>query len=287
MDRTLWLSLLLVSSGCASLYEVRQGTTKLDGIPFYVQAGACTQETLYLETVYQIAVQIPGADKTPPTVLFEKAVPASVYNSDKMQELRDAVTKGSSTHEAVRKAFEALKPRYSPDASAEVTLASNSIKADKFVDYSEVHYVNVKRPWIGSTSGTAKLNEDGTLAETAAEVEDSTVETLLSAFPVGEVLMGALGAGGGVDAFMAIRGLDPSKGRPVQLVVTPSRFKHILTKTARADVPCAVKPKIELNDTTANWRREAIANDSGKGKEDENTIAVSGKVVLPKKGGSQ
>jgi hypothetical protein len=150
-----------------------------------------------------------------------------------------------------------------------------------FVDYSSVHYINVKKPWIGSASATAKLNKDGTLAESAAEVEDKTVETILSALPLKEVLLGAIGGGGDSAALI----LGGAKQTPVQLAVTQLRFKHVLSRTEKAGPPCAAKSPIAMTDQSANRRRDAVADEGGKAKEDENAIGVSGKIVLPKKEG--
>lgn len=284
MTKAVIVAIAMSAVGCTTVYEVHRGSGKISGIPFYVQVGACTQETVYLETVYNLTIQALGAEKVPPVVVLEKPIAASVYASEAMQTLRATIAGGSASLATISQQFNRLD-RFSPAAAPEVILASNVTKPDRFVDYTNVHYVNVKKPLMGSASAAAKLNADGTLAESAAEVEDKTVETLLSAVPVSEILLGAVGSGGAADFLPSIAGMDPTKGRPLQLVVTPTRFKHTLTKTERGDVPCVAKPQIKLTDETANKRREAV-NDGDKAKEDENTIGVSGKIVLPKKGGS-
>ncbi len=46
------------------------------------------------------------------------------------------------------------------------------------------YFINTRRPWIGTASATIKLAPDGTMTEAVAEVEDKTVETLLSVLPI-------------------------------------------------------------------------------------------------------
>jgi hypothetical protein len=190
MKRFVCMCALLSSSACASLYDVHRGTEKVTGIPFYIQAGSCTQETVYLETIYQIVLQVPTGEKTPAVVIREKAVPASVYRSQTMRDLRTALA-AKKPEIAIVALFDALSP-YSPDVDPEVSLVSNVTKPDSYIDYANIHYVNVQRPAIGSASATAKLNANGTLAENTAEVEDKTLETLLATLPIKEALLGTL-----------------------------------------------------------------------------------------------
>ena len=205
--------------------------------------------------------------------------------------MRGSVTGGTSTLATVRKQFMAL-PSYCPNAAPETTLAANTSKAEPFVDYSSVYYANVRRPFIGSASATVKLNENGTLAENTAEIEDKTVETLAEALPIGEALVGDLTAGSAEDT-VHLRTSDERKPAPVQLVVTPLRFKHVLSKTqplVNNQVVCSPGAPIELSEKdkgAVNYRREAVTGDSDKSDKDENAIDVSGKIVLPKKSGGK
>ena len=68
---------------------------------------------------------------------------------------------------------------------ADVLLGGNTNKLEPYVDYSQVHTYNVKRPWVGSANATIKLNSDGTLSEATAEIEDKTLEILAEILPLG------------------------------------------------------------------------------------------------------
>jgi len=46
------------------------------------------------------------------------------------------------------------------------------------------HYINTRRPWIGTASATIELAPDGTMTKAQSEVEDKTVETILSVLPI-------------------------------------------------------------------------------------------------------
>ena len=268
------------------MYEVHQGTTKLGGVPFYRLAGSCTQETVYLETIYHLAIQVPKQGETAPIVLMQKSIPESVYLSAEMQQVRDAVAATTPSLNTIKTRFNGL-PAYTPTATPERVLVANTAKADTYVDYGSVHYLNVSRPGIGSAAATAKLNPNGTLSEGAAEVEDKTAEVILGAFPIKEAVLGIL-SGAGLS--MMIEGADDKTPRPVQLVVTALPFKHTYSRTESANPPCTVLtalPRTDENgkDLPASFRREPVAGASGE--KDDNAIGFTGKIVLPKKGGGE
>ena len=265
MRRSVLVLAPVLAAGCVSLYDVHRGETAVNGIPFFVQAGACTQQTVYLETLYRVAVQLPPEAGHAPVVVMEKVIPESAYLSGAMNSLRRAMLAEQATLTTVVALFNSL-PAFNPAAAAEVRIASNVVREDSFVDYSVVHYVNVKRPWIGSASATAKINGNGTLAESAADVEDKTATGVLSALPVKELLTAAL-----PKSATDLKSLMPGEPPAMlwQLSVTPQRFRHVITKTT-AMVPissaqpapnCAARPGLAIDDVTANSVREAVGED--------------------------
>lgn len=282
--RILMFVVALVSAACGGkLYEVHSETTPRKGIPFYVVAGNCTQETVYLETIYQVALVVPAEGTTPPFVVMEQNFTEKVYVSAEMTRLKEAITNGA-TLTAVGALFNTL-PRYIqtevPETEDEVILVSNVNKPGTYVNYGAVHYVNVNKPRSGSASATAKLSSDGTLTEATAAVEDKTLETVLATLPIKEALLGVItGGGSGTRAL----GLGVERAH-VQLIATPMRFKHILTRTTPGDGTCKALLKIEIDAKDANRRREAVGDSSAGEKSDENAIGVAGKIVPPKKGG--
>lgn len=46
------------------------------------------------------------------------------------------------------------------------------------------YYINTRRPWIGTASATIELATDGTMTKAQSEVEDKTIETILSVLPI-------------------------------------------------------------------------------------------------------
>jgi hypothetical protein len=283
--RLRWLVLLAAVPlvGCAGkLFEVHEESKLLSGIPFYRLAASCTQETVLIETLYQVSIQVPKTATTSAIVLMEKTTPTSGYLSSTMQDLRTEVTAPTPDVAKVLAKFAAL-PLYNPNAEADLVQQSNTVKADTFVDYSKTHFLNVSRPAMGSVSATTKLNPNGTLSEGTAEVEDTTAETLIGAFPIGEVTLGILTKAGALGVMM--EGEDAATPRPIQLVVTPTRFKHSLSKTERANPPCVGAKALTRKTEGVNVRREAIPDGGGQGDKDDAAIGVTGKITLPKKEG--
>jgi hypothetical protein len=280
MKRLLIIGVTLAATGCGHLYEIHDATNQpVKGIPFYSQMGVCTQQTIYVETIYDLTLQTPGADKIPPVVLAQQTIAASAYHSKAMQQLRDSVTKPEPKPQAIKDAFFAI-PAYDPQAAFEGVLAANVVRPSVAVNYADVKYINIKRPWAGTASATTKLNVDGSLSEGTASVEDKTIETIASALGSKELITAAAGAAGEAAHAFGLPAVPA-----IQLVVTPKPFRHTLTKTSKMETPtCNVVTEIPRDSKDANVEVTPI-EEGGKGDEKEDAIAVSGKIVLPKKPG--
>jgi hypothetical protein len=283
---------LLLAAGCVSLYDVHRGDTAIAGVPFFVQAGACTQQTMYVETLYRVAVQLPAPAGQPPVVLMEKVLRESAYLSGAMITLRSAMQSEQTTLANVLTAFNSL-PAFNPADRPEARIASNVVRPDSFVDYSVVHYVNVKRPWIGSASATAKINGNGTLAEGAADVEDKTAASVLSALPIKELLTAAVPRAAG-----ELETLTPGRTPALwQLSVAPQRFRYVITKTTGMDAApaspaksapsCAARPGLAIDDATANSVREAVEEDRATSADRGATGKTGDRGTTGKTGGAQ
>lgn len=248
----------MATASCGHLYQIRTNERHLDGIPFYVQSGGCIHETVYLETIYDVALQVvPESEKAPPIVLAARTIPQSVYLSSEFESLRNAVAVGSEEPDAFLGRIGKLAP-YNPATPDMPLRISNVIMPAAFVDYRTVHYINIGRPWIGTASATAKLSPNGTLAEGTASIESKTTDALLGSLPAKELILAATGVPAGKSTSLKLN--IPGPPRPLQLAVTPRQFSYTLWKTIAMDAPfCHPKPPIAWGDPSANLRREAVA----------------------------
>jgi len=68
--------------------------------------------------------------------------------------------------------------------SQEVLLASNSVAPERYVDANAVFYFNVKKPLTGTANAEIDLSNEGILSKTSGQVEDKTLQAVLSALPI-------------------------------------------------------------------------------------------------------
>ncbi len=66
-------------------------------------------------------------------------------------------------------------------------LTSSTIET-KIEHAASAHYINVEKPWIGSTTATVKLDANGRLTEATATVDDDTFETITALLPIKEFI---------------------------------------------------------------------------------------------------
>lgn len=145
------------------------------------------------------------------------------------------------------------------------------------VDYLKQYYVNVTRPLVGSASATAKLATDGTLTEATGEVEDSTLSTLLDLLPINAFL---------TSKFAPATPEDAKEPPEFRLQVEPVLVRHTFFRLQLKPDATVCKPATEENPLTkanANYRRENVEGGGGAKPPGDNTVTVSGTVVLPKK----
>jgi hypothetical protein len=264
------------ASGCA-VYTVRNSSGAVAGIPFYKKVGACLHETVRLQNLYRIAIQIVGpAPENKPVLARERVITQAEYQGGNMQKLRAEVVAGTKTYNEIVTTFESLAA-YVPSANPVTVVASNGVTPAAIIDYATLHHVNVKRPWIGSATATVKLASDGTLTETTATIEDKTVETILGTLPIKEVLTARL------VPTDPTRTLSRDPNPSYELVVEPIVIRYTLTKTVAMTSPiCPPAAALEVNATDANIKIDKVDSPKEKPK-DPNTVTVSGEIVLPKK----
>jgi hypothetical protein len=292
------ISSLLVS-GCFSTVHITRAplgsslkhdkSTKLKGIPFYAKKGVCKQETTWAQPVFTLiytntTISQPLGQAAKPIVESlskTKVLSLSKFSDARVARLRAAL---SSSVQDVSK-IDALWDQvitledYLPlpgkeDAlikdNTDVIQVSNTASPESVADYSRVFYYNVRRPWIGSSQVTVKLNADGTLTDASAQVESKTLSTILSFVPTKDLIGVATG------------GIKPANVESIthrlELSIKQENVRHTHTRYVKYEEFC----KTAANGVTENYALKVEVPPSGSEKEEGgNTIEVTGRIKLP------
>ncbi|MDH3892441.1 MAG: hypothetical protein OEV49_15340 [candidate division Zixibacteria bacterium] len=83
-------------------------------------------------------------------------------------------------------------PQVRPQDNSGLIVVSNDFREEARVDYTNKYYINSKRPVIGNADASVDLMADGTLNKVEATVDDKTLETVIGALPVSEVVSALL-----------------------------------------------------------------------------------------------
>ena len=300
MRRAVAILLVLAApawSACTMrLYEVKQGTEKKGGIPFFVKHAGCVQETVRLDVVYTLTLDR-HIESSGTIVTSQATVRAETFATKEFTNDLNALRKTLAGHpaadlDAILAAFGKLVERGGgdfrtrPEEIAKLPVAANHASIRTFVDYSKPYYLNIKRPLVGSADATATLGEEGTLSSAQASVEDKTLETVLSVLPVKEVLQAYAAPGGEARKLM---GIAEETSPLVTLRIEQRVMQHIWTlateqKTSLPDcITGAALPRADA--TGASYRRELVSDPAPAPPEDApkpNTISLTGEIVLPK-----
>ena len=345
--------------GCGSTYRITRvkppdpappKKEMMPGMPFYVKTAACKHQSVWLQPVYTLTLNVkvtaeeplpdqdpeessaqhpkPGGNQsnsaaeaspklqffktktTSNTCSFTKIVPLSVYQGKEqsIQKLQGMLSEGSTATNGLQRireifdAWDAIKPgTYDPMqltdeqtvTSADVYLASNTISPDVYVDYSTVYYLNTKSPLAGSSQVSGKLADDGSLTESAAQVESKTLATFLGLLPVSDVLKtiatGALPFGieeavvqcASPGALKATYDFDL---KIASKAIKRTHSAYVLgANSSLVKPPCAL-PTTEVTKATYSAYNSTVEEISAEKDSvpDSNTVKVSGTVTLPK-----
>ena len=111
------------------------------------------------------------------------------------------------------------------------------------------YYINTRRPWIGSANATIDLATDGTMTKAQAEVEDKTVETILSVLPIGSFFAKQWNLDGADAALAEIARTDrrtyalisgPGRPKPtIELTLEPVTWTYVLRRRLDKEVSAA------------------------------------------------
>jgi hypothetical protein len=210
MKKMTWLFCLFMS-GC-SIYSVSTDSAN-KGIPILVKKPVLYQETKIGQTHWHVKFEMKEGGKTytSPKVPIDIVASWDAYGALETIRLNIENDKNISPDNFDQEVFSHLRSYVSvfsgcgtgPEASAPPCVKAGEyaiVMENKAVVVSELsrqqYYINTKRPWIGSASAAIKLAQDGTMTDAQSEVEDKTVETMLSVVPVASYLTKQWSLGG-------------------------------------------------------------------------------------------
>jgi hypothetical protein len=278
----------LALTGCFSSVRVSHSKA-LDsppkGIPFYAKTAACKQETVWLEPQYTLTYELPT-----PTVAVEKILNRQQFVTKEVQAFvvrsgSEAEWKNSVLVQPGPDLVDETKPNEikKEAVAGNWMVASNTGAIEAVVDYSNVFYLNSARPLAGTTQVDAKLASDGTLSEGSAQVNDQTLATVASM--VSSLVSSAS------TAAKTLGFVESTKFPPVKVSVKVYKHTHsqylapidpATNQTTITPSACTASPLGvaggSFSVTDATDAANAKPTDAAK----ENTISVSGSIVLPK-----
>jgi hypothetical protein len=281
------LALTLAASGCSSAYIVKKNGQKTDGIPFYTKVGACLHTSVYAAPYFRLTLKKAGDEKTSDTLNLSESALQSPEAQDVISLVRDNPPLSDVKYESLRKMWSALKTSSGLDPYSALCigqsnctdklakyLVSNTGSPAIFVDYKNTYTMNARTPFAGTVSADTTLAEDGTLSKSSAQIENKTFETVMSLFPVSELIKSAAGfkatlvAGEEVQMQLAIE-------RRI-LKLTRSHIDVFEVGCPTNGIEVTKEYDFKLEDVGAE------AAKSGEDKSEDNTITVNGTVKLPK-----
>lgn len=271
--------------GCMSsvrVYRSNSLTEQPRGIPFYVKTGVCKQETTWLEPQYILTYESKaGAASRGP---LEKVLNRSEFLN---QEVQTFIADPSNTA-LLRRIFDDPRAYPGPNSINESDPASitgqemlgnwmrvsNTGAVEAVVDYADVFYLNSARPLAGTTQVDAKLAADGTLTEGSAQLNDQTLATIAST--ISSLVSSATTAAKFV-------GLDAQV--EIKITVKTRVYKHTHSQypsLGKSATP-ATCPALAGGVFGGSFAVTEVADSAGaKPTAGDNTIGISGSIVLPK-----
>jgi len=280
------LILCLALIGCFSSVRVSRSNSLGDppqGIPFYAKTGVCRQQTDWLEPQYILTYE--SKSGTPATGPVDKVLSRQQFSQKTVQDFIADPGAPSAWKTAIfdLPGPDSINESISAEIAKEETSGnwarvSNTSAVEAVVDYSNVFYLNSARPLAGTTQVDAKLAADGTLTEGSVQVQDQTLEAISS------LISSASTAATG---FAAPHTTTTELAQPeYKLSVKTKVYKHshsqyLDLKTPATPFTCVASPSGVVG---GSFTVSEVA-DSSKSKADadkDNTISVSGSIVLPK-----
>jgi hypothetical protein len=278
---------LLVVLGCGSVMRVRQGGNKIEGIPFYGKEAKCVHQQVEVMPYYRLTLQTLDGEKVtgsqtatvseayyltdPVAVQFVSLINGTADVSSQTAEeqqktlVRDWETiKKQGTNDVYQKAADGTWPKH---------VVANSSSPKIYVNYATVYYLNAKVPFAGSAKADYKLASDGTLTEASSEITEETFKTALGALPISDLIKSAAGIG------VASKAVG---GKTVQLKAERRLVKITNSQTIGFEPGCPDQGGFQSTPAIGTLVEDVGGDTPAQTKPEDNSITVSGKIVLPK-----
>jgi len=283
-------AVVLVSLGGCAVMRVTHAPAadtkakgSLPGVPFYPKKARCRQEIVWFEPVYTLtlAALVPDKDgalqshpKGAVVLSRTKFMAPDVNEFTKLLNNPDAdvgTLKRDWAKVVALSDASFLSRDFASIASSDRILASRSAAPSVYVDYADQYYVNARVPLSGSANVDAKVADDGSLSEASAQVENKTLDTILSALPIGSIITGGLGLPGKGVA-------PPGEVETFQLTVSVNGYLHTLAKFVEfpkdAKV-CPIANDIPFGSADEYKREEMTSPTDNKSKGDDSGTTTS------------
>jgi hypothetical protein len=271
----------------------------IPGVPFYIRKAACRQETVYREEILRVRLVIErltfdSAGKvTARDTTFdrEKLVPQDTMNQNALHALKDVIRSHPRSDSLVMDAFTNLgvyDPSSNWSAGGKAVMIANQMSPSTYVDYSTTYYMNSQRPLVGSATNTFKLNQDGTLGEGSATIDDKSLETIGGLIPIQDILSGLGAPTPAITAETARAGgrtLPPWKFQ-YNLTMESAPILHTLARTTPLNdaQTCAQQRQLTRADSlTTEYVRKPGSEPEAPPPPKGNNITISGQLTLPPK----
>lgn len=274
--------------GCGSALQVRQGKDNINGVPFYVKEAKCVHQQVLIMPYYRLTLQTMQGEKV--TGSQTATVSEAYYLTDpivaQFVDLISGTADGTSMateqlQTTIGNDWTAVKAQGANDVYAKAAdgtwpkyVVANSSTPKVYVNYGTVYYINGKQPLSGSVKADFKLANDGTLTEASAEITNDTLKTVLGALPISDLIKSGAGIG------LASKSVG---GITLQLKAERRLLKITQSETVAFEAGCPDKTGFEKSADVGTLVEDVGADTStSTTKADDNSITVSGKIVLPK-----
>ncbi len=275
-------------AGCSSLNVSNSTKAKVNGLPFYIKKGICKQQTVWLEPLYVITYE-PNAGVSVSGPLQKVLTRLQFMTPDVQKFLISPTTKdwysigtvadrGGPFNEGANSPA-SIKRIHDEEDSGNWLRASNTGAIDAVVDYTVTYYINSARPFAGSTQVSAKLAPDGTLTEASGQVNDQTLATIAST--ISSLVGTATSVAKLSPDLLSLKEKNEGKASVKTKIYQHTHYQY---SDDPSDVVVDGCLPVAEGVTGGSFTVSEVADSSAKPNDanKENSISVTGSIVLPK-----
>jgi hypothetical protein len=278
------ICVVITLCGCGPLLKVSVlDKTKPQGLPFFVKAGACVQQTVYGTPYRRITLKVTyeSGETSSDAVTIGMTPPAD----GALQIVLDQLASDIPDESTVARAWSNLKlAKIDPFTdTTTIYVLANGTSATSVVDYNSAYAINQNKPLSGTASVDFHLATDGTLSEAQGQVQDTTFSTIVSALPISTLITSAAG----ISSKAGPAANEPKLKAKFQLTQEQRFVKRTLSKVSSFAPNCPVAPPLAPTDQTASMTlTDSGAADSANASPDTSastdSISINGTIKLPK-----